>query len=435
MLTSISTILDAINDVYWYIGLVMILGSGIYLSLKTNFIQFKILVNLRRAICDLKECNQEDAHGVNPLRLYFASIGGMVGIGNVVSIVTAVTIGGPGALFWLWVAIFLGMLIKYTEIYLGIKYREKCAKDAYNGGPMYFLRKTFKSPFVPNIVAVLFCIYAVEIYQFVVITDTIQTTFSINRYACIAFFLGLILWTALGGIKRLSNVCAALMPPFIITYVLMCLWVIFQNIGELPAILSTVISSAFTGQSAVGGFAGASIIQAMQQGIARGVYAGDIGVGFDSTLQATTKTKHPERQARMAIFSLTTQGVICTMTLLVVLISGMWQEFGTSLDSSQYIPRILSAYFPYVEAYMAVLFFLAGFTTIVAYFSVGMKTSRFLSKKYGPACYVGYALLAFIVFSFADQLIAQQVMGLCSGLLLTFNIWGMMRLRKEVKYL
>jgi len=173
----------------------------------------------------------------------------------------------------------------------------------------------------------------------------------------------------------------------------------------------------------------------MQQGIARGVYAGDIGVGFDSTLQATTKTKHPERQARMAIFSLTTQGVICTMTLLVVLISGMWQEFGTSLDSSQYIPRILSAYFPYVETYMALLFFLAGFTTIVAYFSVGMKTSRFLSAKYGPACYVIYALLAFVIFSFADQLIAQQVMGLCSGLLLTFNIWGMMRLRKEVTYL
>lgn len=432
---SILSFLGAVNDIYWYIGLVMILGSGVYISIKTRFIQFKILAQLKKAICELKECNKTDVHGVNPLRLYFASIGGMVGIGNVVSIVTAVTIGGPGALFWLWVAIFLGMLIKYTEIYLGILYREKCAKDAYNGGPMYFLRAAFKNAYIPHIVAVLFCIYAVEIYQFVVISDTLQHTFNINPYVCIGGLLLLILWTALGGIKRLSNVCAALMPPFIITYVLMCLWVIGNNLTLLPEILLQVIDHAFTGTSAVGGFAGATIIQTMQQGIARGVYAGDIGVGFDATLQATTKSKHPERQARMAIFSLATQGIICTMTLLVVLISGIWQEFGTSLDASNYIPRILSNYFPYVTEYMAVLFFLAGFTTIVAYFAVGLKTSRFLSQRYGPVCYITYAMIAFVVFSFTDQLVAQQVMALCSGLLLTFNIWGMMRLRHQVKYL
>lgn len=432
---SCSQFLECLNSVYWYLGVLMIIGSGLYISFKTRFIQLRILFNLKTAISSLYECNHEDAHGVNPLRLYFASIGGMIGIGNVVSIVTAITVGGPGALFWLWIAVILGSIIKYSEIYLGIKYREKCDKDAYNGGPMYFLRKAFKSPYVPNIVAFLFCIYAVEIYQFVVITDTLQVSFGLNQYVAIILLLGLIMWTSLGGVNRLSNVCAILMPPFIITYVLMCLWVIFQNASQIPELFMTVLVSAFKGHAAIGGFAGASVVMAMQEGIARAVYAGDIGVGFDSTIQATTKTKYPERQARLAIFSIFTQGIICTMTLLVVLSSGLWLEHGKVLDASQYIPRIFEDYFPYIDIYMAVLFFLAGFTTIIAYFSVGVKTSRFLSKKYGPFFYTIYAFSSFFVFSFYDESLAQQVMALCSGFLLTFNIWGMMKLRSQIRYL
>lgn len=434
MLESFIHFLETIDQFYWYLGIVMVIIPGIVLTAQTKGFQFKILFRLTHCVRDLQECSKKEAHGVHPLKLYFSSIGGMIGIGNIVGIVTGVIVGGPGALFWLWVAVFLGMLLKYTEIYLGILYREKNNDGSYNGGPMYFLREAFGSNVIPNIVAFLFCIYGVEIFQFVTITDTIQMSFGIHRYVIVFLLLSLIMWTAFGGINRLSNLCTILMPPFIISYVLMCLWVIGHHVSELPQLLSIVFDSAFNGHAAIGGFAGASFILAMQQGIARGVYSGDIGIGFDSILQATTKTIHPERQARMAIFSVMSEGIVCTVTLLVVLLSGLWQQYGTDWLPSQYIPYILGQYFPFIDYYIGILFFLAGFTTIVAYYTVGMKTAEFLSKKNGKKIYVCYALIAFLFFPYFNQTVSQLLMSICSGFLITFNIVGMMKLRHKVHY-
>ena len=434
MFESFIQFLEMVDQIYWYLGILMVILPGMFLTISNNFFQFKILGKLKSCVLDLNQCSKNESHGINPIKLYFSSIGGMIGIGNIVGIVTGVIVGGPGALFWLWIAVFLGMVLKYTEIYLGIKYREKNEEGNYNGGPMYFLKEAFGSSVIPKIVAFLFCIYGVEIFQFVTITDTIEMSFGINRYLIVLLLLSLILWTAFGGIKRLSNLCSLMMPPFILSYVLMCIWVIGHHLPEIPSLMMTVFYSAFNGHAASGGFAGASFIMAIQQGIARGVYSGDIGIGFDSILQATTKTKHPERQARMAIFSLVTEGVVCTVTLFVVLLSGLWIEHGTNWLPSQFIPYILGQYFPFIDYYIGVLFFLAGFTTIVAYYTVGVKTASFLSKKYGPKTYMGYAIVAFLFFPYFDQTVSQLIMSICSGFLITFNIAGMIKLRHKVSY-
>lgn len=426
--------LGLIENYVLQLGVLMIIIPGLVLTAKNRFFQFRMASKLGRCVKDLQECNKLESHGVHPLKLYFASIGGMIGIGNVVGVVTAVIIGGPGALFWLWIATFLGMLIKYSEIYLGIKFREKNDTGSYNGGPMYFLQEAFHNTFIPKIVAFLLCFYAVEVYQFTVVVDTLSTSFGIERYVAIFGLLGVIMWAAVGGVKRLSNICVVMMPPFIISYVLMCLWIIGHHITELPNLLLIVLNSAFNGYAATGGFAGATFILAAQQGIARSVYAGDIGIGFDAILQCTTKTKYPERQARMAIFSLLTQGIVCTMTLLTVLLSGLWKEQGTNMLASEYMPKILGQYFPFIEYYMGVLFFLAAFTTIIAYYAVGRRTARFLSPKYGIKIYTVYAIAAFIFFSHFDQTVPQSLMAICSVLLITFNISGMMRLRHHVKF-
>lgn len=434
MLKPFVEFLGSVEYFYWCIGIVIVIIPGIVLTIQTRFFQFRILGNLAACVRDLQECSKKEDHGIHPIKLYFSSIGGMIGIGNIVGVVTGVTIGGPGALFWLWIAVFLGMLIKYTEIYLGILYREKNDQGAYNGGPMFFLKVAFGSSTIPKIVAFLFCIYGVEIFQFVTITDTLEMTFGIHRYLIVFVLLAMIMWTALGGIKRLANICSILMPPFIISYILMCGWVIFEHIQDLPEVLRIVLYSAFNGHAAIGGFAGAGFILAIQQGVARGVYSGDIGIGFDSILQATTKTRYPERQARMAIFALATEGIVCTVTLIVVLLSGLWQEHGTNWLPSQYIPYILGQHFPFIDYYIGVLFFLAGFTTIIAYFTVGIKTAEFLSKDYGAKFYILYAVFAFIFFPCFDQTISQSLMSICAGFLITFNIMGMMRLIKMVKY-
>lgn len=427
------TLLEQLDELYWHVGMFMIVIPGAYLTWKSRFFQIKVFANFSKCILELQDCNKENDYGVSPLRLYFASVGGMIGLGNIVGVVTALLIGGPGALFWLWIASLSGMLIKYVEIYLGILHRVKNKKGCYDGGPMYFLGAAFKNKWVPITMAILLCIYGVEIYQFTVITDTLENTFHINRFAAMALLLGSILWTALGGIRRMANVCTLLMPVFIVLYVFMCLWVIFNNFGDLSGHFYNVFYSAFNGQSAVGGFAGSSVIMAAQQGIARGVYSGDIGIGADSTIQSATKTQHPERQARMAIFSLATDSLICTMSIMVVLVTNLWQLPHTMLPS-EYVAKALSLYFPYTDIFMGALFFLAGFSTIVAYYSVGRTCARFVSEKYGALVYGIYAVCAFLFFSFFDQTKAQLVMSIVSGFLVTINIIGMLKLIRFVKF-
>ena len=183
-------LLTQLDAMLWdYIGLIIILLIGFYLTIYSKFFQFRALFRLRTYVKDLIACAGKDKQGTNPIKLYFASVGGMVGLGNIVTVVSAVTIGGPGSLVWLWIASFLGMLVKYSEVYLGIKYRIKNNDKGFDGGPMYYLRVAFKNRVLPVMVCVLLCIYGAEVSQFLILTDTIVTTFSLNRYLVIGILL------------------------------------------------------------------------------------------------------------------------------------------------------------------------------------------------------------------------------------------------------
>ncbi len=427
-------ILMIIDDFYWgHIGFTLVVCMGIYFTLTSKFFQFRLLANFSNTLKDL-HCEKGHAdQGISPLRLYFASVGGMIGLGNVVAVVTAILIGGPGALFWLWIASVFGMLIKYSEIYLGVKFRVKNERGGFDGGPMYYLKHAFNIKTLPILAAILLCIYGVEVYQFVIITDTLTHTFSFNKLAVIVSLIGLIIYTALGGVNRLATVCTVLMPAFMVIYILMCLYVIGAHFENLGSVLSTVISSAFSGHAAVGGFAGSTFILAAQNGIARAVYSGDIGIGYDATIQCETRTFHPERQARMAIFALLSDIIVCTMSMMVVLITGLWST-SSALLPSEYVATALSMHFPYMNYFMAVFFFLAGFTTIIAFFTVGMKCSRFLSSKWGEKFYLLYGIFAFSFFSFFDQSKVILIMSLSGGLLMLLNLAGIIKLRKEIEF-
>jgi AGCS family alanine or glycine:cation symporter len=432
--------LSIIDEFFWgHIGFSLVLLLGIYFTIKSRFFQFRTLANLTQTIRELYRSSEGDGtsssknQGVHPLRLYFASVGGMIGLGNVVAVITALLLGGPGSLFWLWLASIFGMLIKYSEIYLGVKFRVKNDRGGYDGGPMYYLAQAFKPRYIPYVSAILLCIYGVEVYQFLIITDTMVYTFDLSRELIIAGLICLILYTALGGVNRLASVCVVLMPAFMILYVLMCLWVIGANITLLPEVLSTIVYSAFTGHAAVGGFAGSTMVLAAQNGIARAVYSGDIGIGYDATLQSETSSLHPERQARMAILALTTDSLVCTMSMLVVLITGLWHS-SPNLLASEFVATALSQYFPHMNYFMAVFFFLAGFTTIIAFFAVGMKCSRFLSERWGEKIYMLYAIFAFSFFSFFDQSKVMLIMSVSGGLLMLLNLSGIVRLRKHIEF-
>lgn len=426
--------LTQLDSILWnYIGLIIILLVGLYLTIYSKFFQFRALFRLKTYIKDLIACAGKDKQGTNPIKLYFASVGGMVGLGNIVTVVSTVTIGGPGSVVWLWIASFLGMLIKYSEVYLGIKYRIRNNEDGFDGGPMYYLRVAFKNRVLSVMICALLCIYGAEVSQFLILTDTIVGIFSFNRYLVIAVLLFFILLTAVKGVKRFATVCSAMMPPFMLIYVALGMWIIVDHYSDLPSVFLLIFSSFLDYKSQVGGFISGGILLAAHYGVSRAVYSGDIGIGYDSIIQSETQTIYPEKQARMSIFALFTDSLICTISILILLVTGLWEVKG--LQPSEYIVSALKLYLPDVEYFMAILFVFAGFTTITGYLVVGQKCAKYLNKKYGQYLYILYSVFAFIFFSFYDQEQVILVMSVSGGFLMVVNMLGVFKLRKSIEFL
>lgn len=436
MVESFFNILNIIDEFYWgYIGIYLVVLSGLYFTIKTKAYQFKVLKRFSKTYSDLYKVSQnKEDPGINPFKLYFASVGGMVGLGNIVIIITSVSHGGPGVLVWLWLASLAGMMIKYSEIYLGVKYRKINKKGGYDGGPMYYLEAAFGNKIIPVLACIMLCIYGIEVSQFKIITDNISKTYSIDIKSVMAVLLILTVYTAIGGIKRMANTCSVLMPPFMVLYVIMCLFVIINNIDILPEVLKNVFVSAFQGHAPIAGFAGSSFLMAAQYGVARAVYSGDIAIGYDSVVQSETKSKHPELQGKLAIFSQLTDSIICTLSILVVLVTGVWYDPSIT-DPSGYVIKALSQYFPHIDLFMSFLFFFAGFTTLIAYFAVGLKSAKYINKNWGKRVYLIYAIAAFITTYYTSQENVITVMSLSGGILVLINVLGILKLQSKIKFI
>lgn len=429
------TILGNIESFYWtYVGFALVIAFGIYFTIKSKCYQLQVLVHPLRTIKAVHRSSKGQA-GISPFRVYFASVGGMVGLGNIVVIITAIMVGGPGALFWLWIASLCGMLIKYAEIYLGMKFRIPDGRQGHHGGPMVYLGKAFKNRHVSRLVPAIFCaflaIYGIEIVQFVVMTDVITDTFNLPRFLVLGGLLFLTLYGGFGGVRRLANIATALMPPFIILYILACLSVIIFYCAELPSVLLTVFKSAFTGHGAVGGFVGSTMGAALQMGTARAVYSGDLGIGYDSIIQSESKAKDPATQACLSIFGVATDTLICTLSILVVLVTGLWKE---NIEACHGVALALGHIFPHTHTFMALLIFIAGYTTLIAYITVGEKAMTWLFPQWGRRLYFLFATTAFITFALLDQCHAVTVMSLSGGLLMLTNLVGIWKLRDKVDF-
>jgi AGCS family alanine or glycine:cation symporter len=431
----IFNLLKVIDAFYWsYIGVTFIILSGVYFTIKTRGFQFRVIYNFKDTFRSIRnESRNKDLPGVHPVKLYFASIGGMIGLGNIVVITTAVVYGGPGVLVWLWLASFAGMMIKYSEVYLGIKFRRLNKKNSFDGGSIYYLQEAFKPKIFSKALCFLLCIYGIEVSQFKIITDTASKTFDINPTVIIYGFLVLTMYASAGGIKRLANTCTWLMPPFMISYIFLCSWVLVAHYNVLPEVLMSIITSAFQGHAPIAGFAGSTYLMVAQTGVARAVYSSDIAVGYDSIIQSEAATTFPSIQAKMAVFAQMTDSVICSLSILVVLVTGVWHNPFLS-DPSEYIIAAFSIHFPYIEYFMVILFFLAGFTTIITYFTVGIKCADFLSIKWGKKIYIIYAIIAFISTEYIDQTSLITIMSLSGGMLVLLNLSGILKLRKHLKF-
>lgn len=432
-MSSLLYFLEISEDLLWaYLGVPILLIVGLYLTFQSNFFQIRKLPHVIKLFFKLMGRQETNERGIHPLKAFFASVGGCVGVGNIAAICSAIQIGGPGALFWIWITAFLGMLIKYGEVFLGIRYRIPNNKGGYNGGPMYFLQRVFKTPFIPHLICILLCVYGVEVYQFSIVTESIVDNLHINKYIVIGIFLALVIFAGSGGIRRVGSISSAIIPLFVVIYIGMGCWVLFNHIADIPTVLAHVFVSAFTGSAAVGGFVGGTMVVALSQGVRRGCYTGDLGVGYASVIHSESSMKIPEEQACLAIIDIFLDTfIICTTSVMLILVTDVWHH---PMSAGMMVQTALAQYFPYMQFFMPFFLFLLGYSTINAYFCVGLKSAEYLSPKYGVRAYYIYAISALILFSFADTNQAQSVMTIANGCLLVINCYGIFRLREEISF-
>jgi AGCS family alanine or glycine:cation symporter len=436
------SIVEYLDDFFWsFIGAPFLVLLGIYFSNNARWFQItkfnKIIDIFVSFFKNAKSSSNSDPRGIKPLEAFFASLGGMVGIGNLIGVCSAVQIGGPGAVFWMWVTGFLSMILKYAEIYLGVKYRIKNADNSYDGGPMVFIKKIGSSylwqKFLPAMFCILLCMYGVEIYVFKIITNTVANGWGFNLFIVQILLLGVIFFIGDGGIARVGKISSILVPFFIIAYIVLGSYVFILNIDKLIPTLKLIFNSAFTGHAALGGFAGSTIIASVSQGVKRACYTGDIGIGYAAIIHSESEEAVPARQASLGITGIFFDTfIVCSFSVLLILITGSWLD---GVDESQVVAHSLSPYFPSIYKIWPLFVLLVGYSSLSAFFATGRKVAIYLSPKNGAKYFNIYAFAAFSFFSYmATERQCLSVMSVVGIGLLIINLIAMYKLKDHVKY-
>ncbi len=432
MVEQFFSLLNVLDDQLWnFIGFPLVFFLGLLVTIKARCVQVRRFPFAVRNFVRFLKTSTADAEGVHPIKAFFACVGGCIGIGNVVAICTAVQIGGPGALFWVWVTALFGMILKYSELYLGMRFRVHNPAGGYSGGPMYFLKHAFKWSWIPIAVSLLLCVYGVEIYQFRVATSSISINFGLNHLVVTFLLLGLVIYAGRGGVARVGAISSLMIPVFFVIYFVMGLWVLYQHAGAIPGVLYDVFVYAFTPHAAVGGTIGGLLVT-VTQGIRRGCYTTDVGVGYASVIHSESSNTDNRRQAALAIMDIFLDTfLICTMSILLILVTGVWDK---PIEASLLVQTALGMHFPHMDIFMPTFLTLLGFSTITAYFCVGLKCAEFLGPKWGRKIFYVYAVVALFLFSFVDTSEALVVMSITQVMLILFNLTGIYLLRDKVNF-
>jgi len=329
-----------INDLVWGpVMIALLLGTGIYLTLRLGIPQLREIRSVHNATFGkILGKTQDSGEGtIASRKAGLASIACVVGTGNITGVATAVHAGGPGALFWMWLSAFFGMATKFAEIILGIYFREKNERGEYVGGAMYYIYKGLKSKWA----AYFFSLMAIFSYMVCgAIVDTNSICLGIQEQWNVAPWIsGVVIAAAtaiviLGGVKRIGDVCDKLTPIMSVLYIIVGVGIILMNITRVPAAFGEIFVGAFTPQGAAGGFLGATVMQAMTVGLARGLNSNEAGMGSSPTLNCAARVDHPVEQGYWGILEVFLDTIIiCTITGLVIVLSGQWttDNDGTAL--------------------------------------------------------------------------------------------------------
>uniref|UniRef100_UPI0028DD1E57 alanine/glycine:cation symporter family protein n=1 Tax=uncultured Selenomonas sp. TaxID=159275 RepID=UPI0028DD1E57 len=307
-----------------------------------------------------------------------------IGTGNIVGVATAVKVGGPGAIFWMWMAAFFGMATKYAEGLLAVKYRTTDEHGEIAGGPMYYIRRGMGEKYRPlagffAVATVLVAFFGIGTFpQVNAIVDSVELSFGVSRVVTDIALTMLIAAITIGGLRSIAEVAARIIPFMAVLYIVICAGIILMHIGEIPAALALILDSAFTGTAAAGGFAGSTVMMAMQNGIARGVFSNESGLGSAPIAAAAAKTKEPAEQGLISMTGTFIDTIIiCSMTGLVLVLTGAWH--GDTAGAAMTGAAFTSLYGSIGGMLLTVSLALFAFTTILGWNYYGERAVLYLA--------------------------------------------------------
>ncbi|MEL7045132.1 MAG: sodium:alanine symporter family protein [Pseudomonadota bacterium] len=373
-------LITRVNAIAWGPAmLVLLLGTGIYLTVGLRFLTLRRLPGGFAML--LRGRSGQGDGDITPFRALMTSLSATIGTGNIAGVATAITLGGPGALFWMWITALFGMATKYAEAVCAVHYRERDSAGSFSGGPMYYIRNGLAAHW--HWLAFAFAIFG-ALAGFG-IANTVQSN-SISQvlkdsYGVVPIYTGVVLMVlvgavVLGGIQRISSVAGYLVPLMASSYLLMSFIVILMNISEVPGAIGTIVSSAFSGAAATGGFAGATIWAAIRFGVARGIFSNEAGLGSAPIAHAAARTNEPVEQGLVAMLGTFIDTlVVCTMTGLVIVIMDV---LPTGVSGASLTSMAFSNAFPGGEIIVTLGLCLFGFTTMIGWSFYGERCVVFL---------------------------------------------------------
>ncbi|GAW91681.1 alanine/glycine:cation symporter family protein [Calderihabitans maritimus] len=406
--------------------LVLLVGTGLFLTIRLRFLSLRKLPHALRLV--FTRGDWKDQGDITPFQALTTALSATVGTGNIAGVATAIAAGGPGAVFWMWVTALVGMATKYSEAVLAVKYREQDEKGEMSGGPMYYLEKGLGWKWLGVSFAIFGAVAAFGIGNTVQsnsVADAVYDSWKIPPLVTGMFLAVLTALVILGGIKSIARVTSFLVPLMAAFYIIGGMAILILNAAKIPGALATIVSDAFTGTAAVGGFAGAGVRMAIIKGVSRGVFSNEAGLGSAPIAHAAAKTSYPARQALIAMTGTFLDTiVICTVTALAIITTGVWHNGGTGAPlTAMAFDQGLPGRGGFIVA-LGLIFF--AFSTILgwAYYGekcieylLGAKVIRYYRYLWVLAVLLGANLKLELVWSVADVMNGLMALPNLIGLL------------------
>lgn len=413
--------------------LILLVGTGFWLTFALRGLQFRKLGHaLYLALIKRKEDSDEPGD-ITHFQALMTALSATVGTGNIAGVATAIAVGGPGALFWMWITGLVGMATKYAEAVLAVKYRVVDENGEMSGGPMYYISKGLNMPWLGTVFAIFASVAAFGIGNMVQsnsVADAVEATYHVPHVVTGLILMVCTAAVVLGGIKKIGKVTGVLVPIMIVFYMAGAAYIIITHISEVPGALAFIVQQAFNPTAAVGGFAGASIMLAIRMGVARGVFSNESGLGSAPIAAAAAQTKSPITQALVSMTQTFIDTIIvCTMTGLVLIITGVWSNGETG---AQLTTMAFAAGMPGGAHVVTIGIILFAYSTILGWCYYGEKAIEYI---FGVKSVLPYRI-AFVVFvgvgAVAKLSLVWNISDTLNGLMAIPNLIGLLLLTPVV---